>query len=137
MSLLAFDQIHSNAREFCCLLTHFHTDRIPTALFVRACSSKRVWLPTGEIVERRPQDALVPTWLMQLFNDDSSSELPVELREAVEMQIFDVIVERSASYLTLRQERQEVLNHETLASGCERRLFDLLSIIVHGFPQAM
>ena len=55
------------ATAFCLALACCACDRVPAALFYRACQPRRQWHPSGELIDSRDHLEELPYWLLGLF----------------------------------------------------------------------
>jgi hypothetical protein len=86
----------------------------------------------------QPEDAMVPPWLLKLFKSDSRTantpDIPAELQEAVEMDFIKVSEVKGVQYLAVGNAWRRI-SIDTSTEDRSTRLFELLSIFIHGYPE--
>ena len=123
----------SRLRELCQLLALFNHDRVPLTLFTRACTDLPTWNPSGERGCRLPEDALVPEYLRAFFN--SGDHLSEDLRVAIEKGVISLETHGFVRFLKLARKYREELQAQTPTSIRMRLSFDILSLVIHAFPE--
>jgi hypothetical protein len=120
-------------REFCQLLALFDHDRVPITLFSRACTDLPTWNPNGERGRRSPEDALVPEYLRTLFKP--GDHLSKGVRVAIKSGIISLEKDGPVLFLKLARIYREELQAEIPTSIRMRFAFNILSVVIHAFPE--
>ena len=126
------------ATAFCLTLACCACERVPAALYYRACQSRRQWHPSGELVDSCDHFENLPSWLLNLFRvqeavlSTNSSTLPVapagqSTLPAKSLPSEDLLTERQLAESTL------LISSPSSSTGIPLELLGIRPDVVQNF----
>jgi hypothetical protein len=129
----AITHLSTGARALVRILSCCECERFPAEMLYRAASQRRQWSSSGEIVLDNPRQTLVPTWLIDLFREESDL-IPDEVQDARAEGNVDVIVFEGYQYYTISPASKSYEQNNLSTGEYLTTMFEIVSIVLCSLP---